>query len=223
MHFGRNNSNSEYTLGGEILEVVKQEKDLGVIVQNDLKVSQQCVKAAKTANRVSGMISRTFKFKSKGVILQLYKSLVRPHLEYCIQAWRPHLQKDIKMLESVQGRIVRMFDTRNISYEDKLRELGITTLETRRLRGDLIEVFKMLNGFDVVNVHDLFTLSSGTLRGHNCKLFKSRFNTDIGKFSFANRVVNEWNLLTQDIIDCKTVDQFKIKLDRYLRSGRGFL
>ena len=80
---------------------VQEERDLGVIVSADLKMSQQCAKVVKTANRVSGMISRTFTLRTKDVILRLNKSLVRPHLEYCIQAWRPHLQKDINLLESV--------------------------------------------------------------------------------------------------------------------------
>ena len=83
MHFGRNNVKADYSMCGIVLEVVKEERDFGVIIQNDLKISQQCVKSVKTANRVLGMIFRTFVYKSKGVVLQLYKSLVRPHLEYC--------------------------------------------------------------------------------------------------------------------------------------------
>lgn len=223
LHFGKNNVNAEYSMGGVILEAVKIEKDLGVMIQDDLKVAQQCVKAVKTANRVLGMINRTFKFKNKKIILQLYKALVRPHLEYCIQAWRPHYQKDISMLERVQTRVVNLIDSSNKCYEDKLKTVGVTTLETRRLRGDLIEVFKMFKGFDAVNVHDFFTLSVGSLRGHSCKIFKPRFKTDVGKFSFANRVVFEWNLLTEEIISCNTVEQFKCKLDRHLRLCRGFI
>jgi len=95
VHFGKSNNKCQYTLGGKLLEEVNEEHDLGVIVSADLKVSSQCAKVVKTANKILGMISRTFTLRSKDVILQLYKSLVRPHLEYCIQAWRPHLQKDI--------------------------------------------------------------------------------------------------------------------------------
>ena len=79
-------------------------RDLGRMISSDLKVSKQCAKAVATANRVLGMISRTISDKSRDTILQLYKSLVRPHLEYCIQAWRPHHQKDIDLLERVQRR-----------------------------------------------------------------------------------------------------------------------
>jgi len=157
MHFGRSNIKADYRMGGKVLEVVTEERDLGIIVQNDLKVSQQCAKAVKTANRVLGMISRTFVTRSKDVVLQLYKSLVRPHLEYCIQAWRPHLHKDINLLEKVQRRATKLVDSlRNCSYENRLEELKLTTLETRRLGGDLIQVFKMFKGFDDVDVHDFF-------------------------------------------------------------------
>ena len=89
----KNNCKCQYSLGGKVLDDVQEERDLGVIVSADLKVSQQCAKVVKTANKVLGMISRTLTLRTKDVILRLYKSLVRPHLEYCIQAWRPHLQK----------------------------------------------------------------------------------------------------------------------------------
>ena len=149
---------------------------------------------------------------------------MRPHLEYCIQAWRPYLQKDIKLLEGVQHRATRMIaNFRNMSYEHRLSRLRLTTLETRRLRGDLIEVFKIMKGFDNIDYHDFFVVSTNRSRGHSLKLFKIRFNTNFGKFTFNNRVVDEWNLLTEDIVSCNTVDTFKAKLDLFLRCDRGFI
>ena len=71
--------------------------------QQDLKVGVQCSEAAKKANKILGCIYRSIKFKTKDIIICLYKSLVRPHLEYCVQAWRPHLVKDIAKLESVHS------------------------------------------------------------------------------------------------------------------------
>jgi len=141
-------------------------------------VSQQCAKVIITANRVLGMISRTFTLRTKDDILRLYKSLVRPHLEYCIQAWKPHLQKDINLLESVQHRATKMItDMRNLSYEQRLSRCMLTTLETRRLRGDLIEVFKIMKGFDDLDYRDFFVISTNRSRGHSMKLFKVRFDT----------------------------------------------
>ena len=147
MHFGRSNEKAAYKIGDSTLQVVNSEKDLGVMVQDDLKVSMQCAEVVNRANRILGMIKRTFESRSKDIILRLYKCLVRPHLDYCAQAWRPHLQKDIDILEKVQRRATRMIEGfSKMSYEDRLRELGLTTLETRRIRGDLLEVFKIVKG-----------------------------------------------------------------------------
>ena len=90
MHIGNNNIKAIYEMNGKLLEEVTEERDLGVITQNDLKCSSQCIKAVETTNRVLGMIKRTFSVRDESIILQLYKSLVRPHLEYrpSVQAWR---------------------------------------------------------------------------------------------------------------------------------------
>ena len=86
------------------LGVQKSERDLGVIMQSDLKVDKQCSKAANEANKRLGMINRNFKCKAKKVILPLYKSIVRTHLDYCMQAWRPHYRKDIDQVgEGAEG------------------------------------------------------------------------------------------------------------------------
>jgi len=163
------------------------------------------------------MIYRTFTYRSKVVILQLYNSLVRPHLEFCVQAWRPHLRKDIDQLERVQHRATRLINEfQNVSYEERLVKLNWTTLETRRLKGDLIETFKILSGFSDVNRDDFFDLSSNHLRGLSLKLFKNRFVTTYGKYFFSNRVVDERNLLTEDVISSLTVNSFKNKLDIYI-------
>src|SRR4051812_26493126 len=99
------------------------------------------------------MISRTFTSRNKIVLLQLYKSLVRPHLEYCIQAWRPHLVKDKDILEKVQRRATRMMkECRGLSYPERLKCTRLTSLETRRERADLLEVYKILNGLEGVKV-----------------------------------------------------------------------
>ena len=224
MHFGYKNINAEYSMGGNILDVVKEERDLGVIVQSDLKVSQQCSNSVKTANKILGMINRNFCNKTEEIILSLYKSLVRPHLEYCVQAWRPHLVKDIELLESVQRRATRMIPSlKGLTYSQRLEALNLTSLETRRLRGDLIEVYKIVKGFDDINSSKFFKFSETNLRGHDLKLYKSRFNTNIGKFAFSNRIVDEWNLLALGIISSNTVLNFKIKLDQYFKNRLGFI
>ena len=117
------------------------------------------------------MIKRTFTCKSEEITLQLYKSLVRPRLEYCIQAWCPHLRKDIDLLKKVQRRATRLiYSLHDLPYYDRLKRLKLTTLVTRRVRGDLIEVFRIIKGFEEVDSNNFFkTASSINLRGHSLK------------------------------------------------------
>ena len=102
LHIGNNNINFSYNINGTAVNNTTEQKDLGVIVDNKLTFSKQCVEAAKQANKVLGFISRSFDYKSKDVILPLYKSLVHPHLEYAVQFWSPSYLKDIETLERVQ-------------------------------------------------------------------------------------------------------------------------
>ena len=128
---------------------IQYEKDLGVLIDDSLSSSRQCAKAVSSANKVLGIINRTYDFKGSSNILKLYKSLVRPHLEYCCQAWCPYLQKDIDNTEKVQRRATKMIpELSSLSYDERLERTGLISLEMRRLRADLIEVFKIVNGFE---------------------------------------------------------------------------
>ena len=117
-----------------------------------MKVSEQCRIAASKGNQILGMIRRNITYKEKGLIVPLYKAIVRPHLEYCIglQAWRPYLRKDIYMIEKVQRRTTKLIPgLRDLSYEERLKECGVTTLETLRLRGEgQIEGFFFFKDFE---------------------------------------------------------------------------
>ena len=102
------NLNELYSMEGRPLEAVHEEGDLSIMITKDLKCRKQCINAAKAANKILGMIKRTFTYKCEEIIVLLYKSLVRPRLEYCIQAWCPHLRKAIDLLEKVQRRAIQL-------------------------------------------------------------------------------------------------------------------
>ena len=107
-------------------------------------------------------------------MLRLYKSLVRPNLEYCIQAWRPHLVEDIEMLEKVQRRATRMMvGNRDMTYERRLKFVGLTTLETRRERADLLEVYKILNELEGVNEKDFLSVTTEKIEGTHLNCLKN--------------------------------------------------
>lgn len=227
MHLGRNNPQNEYTMGNNILKKSKQERDLGVIMDSSGKSTEQCIIAVKKANAMLGMIKRNIKFKSKSVIVRLYKALVRPKLEYCIQAWCPYLKKDIDILERVQKRATKMIEGyKDMSYEDRLRNTGLMKLEKRRARGDLIQVFKIIKGIDKVDYRRFFEIKNTDIsrrtRGHNLKITKPSCKYNIRKHFFSQRVINAWNGLSQYVVDADTVNCFKNRLDkfdRYFKEG----
>jgi len=151
MHAGRNKVLQEYQMEEETLEAVQQERDLGIIITKDMKVSQQCRQAYSKANKMLGIINRTVDYKSREVLLKLYKSLVRPQLEFCTAAWSPHYKKDKELLERIQHRFTRMVPgLKQLPYDQRLEALNLWMLEEQRVTADLIEVYKIINGLSVV-------------------------------------------------------------------------
>ena len=218
LHIGPGNTSMNYEMGGTILSTTVKEKDLGVTMDANMKVSEQCRIAASKANQVLGMIRRNITYKEKSLIVPLYKAIVRPHLEYCIQAWSPYLRKDIDMLEKIQRRATKLIPgLRDLRYEERLKECGLTTLETRRLRGDQIEVFKILNGYENIDSNIFFEIKESKItRGHNYTLVKKQSRLDVRKYSFSQRTINVWNKLSTDCVHASSVNMFKNKIDKYL-------
>ncbi|CAM5171781.1 unnamed protein product [Natator depressus] len=132
MNIGKYNPNYTYTMMGSKLAVTTQERDLGVTVDSSLKSSTQCAAAVKKAIRTLGIIKKGIDNKTENIILPLYKSMVPPHLEYCIQIRSPHLKKDILELEKVQKRATKMIRGMEwLPYEERLIKLGLFSLEKR--------------------------------------------------------------------------------------------
>ena len=190
------------------------------MINNNLKFSKHCIEASKKANRILGFISRSFDYKVKDVILPLYKSLVRPHLEYSAQFWNPYHAKDIITIERVQRRATKLIPSlRNLPYKVRLQRLRLHTLELRRIRGQLIVVFKILNGYD--EVHNLFTLDTNLrTRNNGFKLKTKLFRSDIAKNYFVNNIVKIWNFLPPNVVAATSINNFKNRLDEYFDSNR---
>jgi len=158
LHMGRASPKQKYSLGGEWLKSSLEEKDLRVLVHEKLNMSQQCALAVQKANRILGCIKRSVASRSREVILPLYSALVRPHREYCIQLWSPQHKNDMDVLEQVQRKTTKMIrGLEYLSYKDGLRELGLFSLEKRRLRGDLTAAFQYLKGAYRKDGEGLFT------------------------------------------------------------------
>ena len=145
--------------GNQILEVVTEEKNLGVTVCNNMKAAKQCQLAYAKANKAFGLISRTIYFKCASVLLKLYKSLVRPYLEYCVSAWTPYYKKDKFLLEIIQHRFTKIIPGfTKLPYDERKRQFGLCALQKRRNRFDLLQLFKMSKELFLAKLND-FLLS----------------------------------------------------------------
>jgi hypothetical protein len=217
MHLGSTNTQHEYMLSRDsesALDVTTAEKDLGVFVDPDLSFRKHINTIVNKANRIIGIIKRTFDYRDSDMINRLYCSLVRPHLEYANSVWAPRLRKDINAIENVQRRATKTIpELSQKSYTERLTSLQLYSLAYRRRRGDMIHVFKMLHGLE--NGSDLFTVSDDSrTRGHSLKLVKQRCNKNTRLQFFASRVVNDWNSLPEPIVHAPSVNSFKHRLDQ---------
>ena len=174
IHIGHRNMDKEYKMGDAVLGKTTQEKDLGETFSADMKVSEQCRIAASKGNQIIWLVRRIVTYKEKQLIVPLCKAIVRPHLEHCIHAWRPYRKKDIDKLERIQRRATKMIpELKDLCYKSRLSQCGLTTLDTKRLRGYQIEVFKIVNGYEDIDRNMFFKLKEGSrTRGHKAALVK---------------------------------------------------
>ena len=194
-----------------------QQRDLGIIITKDLKWQKQPEKSCKTANRVLGFIARNLRYKNKELILLLYKSLVRPHLEHAVQFWSPHLRRDIDKMEKIQRRATEMIpEIRNHSYHRRIQDLDLISLVERRLRGQLIEVFKYLNRFTTASARGFFDYDlNDRTRNNEAKLIVKHCNTSVAQHFNPIKITTTWNALPNEVVSSRTVNSFKNSLDKH--------
>lgn len=196
------------------------EKDLGYHTTHDLKQHKHVAEITKSANKILGMIKRTITCKNTENIMSYYKTLVRPILDYASGIWNPYHRKDIEKLEKIQRRATKLIrEIRNLPYTERLRKCKLMTLEQRRRRYDLIEMFKIMKGIYKVNKELLFQLNTNQTRGHELKVKKNYSRLNIRKNFFVNRVTDDWNHLPAQAINAKTVLNFKKVVDPIFYGG----
>ena len=189
---------------------------MGITIDPELNFKEHIYGKIKQAFSILAIINRNFFNLDKDTFKLLYKSLVRSHIEYGHSVWNPYRLGVISDLERVQKRATRMVkNCKKLSYSDRLRYLDIPTLKFRRTRGDMIEVFKILNGFYDASVAPILPRNYDLrTRGNDLKLIHSRSRLDVKKYSFSNRIVGLWNMLPNWVVLSESVNSFKNNLDK---------
>jgi ribonuclease P/MRP protein subunit RPP40 len=231
MHIGCQNKKSEYRLNDPLtgftskLEITSSERDLGIQVNDSLKFSEHIRNSAAKASSMLGMMRRTFVYRNELMWKKLYTTYIRPHLEYAVQVWNPHLKGDIECLEKVQRRATKVSESlKHLTYEERLKRLNLTTLEDRRTRGDMIEMFKLTKKLETVNWHvepNTFVPRDNhrghsdrvQYRGDNLIRCQPRFNF------FTNRVAKNWNMLPDEVTSAPDVNNFKGRIDQWTKDN----
>ena len=207
-----------YSINDCFLNFVFCERDLGIILTSSLDPGPHIAKIVAKANFVLGIARKAFSIRNKQVFLLLYKSLVRPQLEYAVQVWNPWKNRDLEKLEKVQKRATRLVpQCRGMSYQERLHFLGLDSLQDRRHRGDMIMTYRIVRGLIDLERDDFFTLVGDrrNTRGHPWKLEVIRTNCAMRSHFFSNRVVGAWNRLPSDVVDAPSVSVFKSRFDRF--------
>ena len=226
MHIGRNNPQYEYKMGGKKLKPVEEEKDIGVTIHHSLKPSTHCKKVADIASAVLRQLAKNFHYRDRHIFKKLYVQYVRPHVEFASPAWSPWNETDKAVIEKVQIKAVNMISgLAGKTYEEKCLELGLETLEERRKKQDLLQTYKICSGKDRIRPEQLFDRVGDnpgretrfTADPQNIVVKRSRL--DIRKNSFALRIADDWNSLSNGIKTCKTATAFKNAIKPHCFTG----
>ena len=195
------------------ITATNKEKDIGVIFDNNLLFNSHITATVNKCQGILSVIKRTFTFLDENILTLLYAALIRPIVDYSNVIWAPHLKKNINMIEGIQRRATRMIPTlSNLSYPERLDKLNLFSLSYRR-RGDLIQVYKIMHSIDNIRYQDLFEINRSITRGHEYKIHKQFCRTNSRKFTFSQRIINDWNSLPSSVAHSKDVTRFKLGID----------
>lgn len=220
LRVGKNHPDFTYTMnnidGEQIeLETTATEKDLGIHIDDKLNFNEHIAKSTARANKQMGLIRRTFKYIDKEIFTNLFKSRVRPILEYGNTVWHPKTKQQRDDIEAVQRRATKLVPgLKDTPYEERLQILNLPSLSFRRERGDVIEVYKYLHNKYDVQCDWLEIDHHSTTRGHNLKLKKKRSISKTRQNVFSNRVCSKWNSLPTNCVNAPSLNSFKARLDR---------
>ena len=203
----------------QTIDTHDKQKDPGITFDSKLTFDQHISQVVNKATKMTKIIRRTFQFLDKHTFLPLYKTMVRSHLDYAMAVWHPYQIKHKIALENIQRRATKELPgMRDLSYIERLKLLKLPTLAYRRLRGDMIEVYKIIhNIYDHESVPHLLKnneISQRTgNRGHSLKLFTQRAKLNLRKKVFPIRITEPWNSLPDRVVTAKSLNSFKTRLE----------
>ena len=218
MHIGKEADIGAYHLQGYLLRQTTSERDLGIIVTNSLKTKEHTNRACGRATGMMCTIKRSFGTLSPQTFNILYKTHVRPRLEYGGVAAYPCTQAEKDKIERVQRRATRMVpELKKNKYDERLKALQLFSQKYRRVRGDLITIRKILRGDMGSELKTLLPLRDCSVRrGHFLTLLKQRSPKVPAIYRLSRRAVNDWNALPATVVEEVSDDKFKLKLDEHM-------
>ena len=209
--------NSPYHINNEYIQFALSHPDLGITIDRSLKFHSHIKRIVNTCNGLITNLLGSTLCRDPAFMMNIFKSYIRPQLEYSSSLWNLGFLGDTRSLESVQRRWTReVRDMGDISYQNRLQSLNLFSFQGRLLRSDMILTWKIFNGKCAISPEQVFIMDNSITRGHRFKIFLPRVNLEICRRFFPVRVVQTWNSLGDDTVSCDTLNGFKSLLHRDL-------
>ena len=213
-----------YNINSIPLLRVNEVVDLGVRFLSDFSFSPHIKEMCNKARRKASIILNCFKSKNKEILFRAFTVFVRPTLDYCSNLWSPYRKSDIDLIESVQKRFTkRLYGLNGLQYSDRLKTIFTETLEQRRLKADLYMYYKIIVELVDLPVDEFFFFKHTITRNNGAYIYKNSFRYNAERYYFKNRSIAAWNSLATNVVNAKSLNDFKTLLDsldlsKFLRS-----